>query len=238
MITVGEIISDALVELGVIDPTMAMEASQAQHGLRTLNRMIEEWNSQHLMIYTLNRNVFTLVPSQQSYTLGTGGDWNMPRPVRTDMISVIPTGGIPEIPMHEMSDEEWRGIAVKSTTSQFPTQIWFNGNVPLNVAYVWPVPTTACQVVLYTWGRQLVLTDLTTTLQFPDGWEKAIVCNLAIELASSYGVQPQPSLVARAQTSKSSIQSLNSEPLYITSDLSSGYGSIAIMSFGLQVDRM
>lgn len=240
MITVGEVLSDAAIEAGVLSPGEDLPAEDTQFALRTLNRMVERWNSERLMIYTLNRNVFTLVALQQSYTLGTGGNFNIPRPVKMDMISVIPVGGLPEIPIRDMSDEEWRGIAVKQTQSAFPTMVWWDGNTPLNTAYFWPVPTTAAQVVIYSWGRISALTGLTTQLQFPDGWEEAIVTNLALMLCSSYGKTPSQVLMSRASTSKNSIQNLNTEPMYIRSDIAgTGNGSsMAIRSFGLQVDRM
>lgn len=238
MINLRDTIQDALIEIGALAVGEAMEAADAQFGLRTLNRMIERWNSEHLMMYTLSITTLVLTPGKQTYTLGTGGDFNIPRPVKTDMISVVPFGTIVEIPLRELTDPEWRAIAVKSTPSQFPTQVWFDGNVPFNGVNFWPVPTTACSIKLYSWGRILVFTDLNTSLQFPDGWEEAIVTNLALMLSSSYGKAPTPVLMQRASTSKASIQSLNAEPLLTRSDFASGNsGSIAIRSFGLVVDR-
>lgn len=237
MTSIRTLIQDALIELGVVAPGDSITAEDADFGLRTLNRLIERWNTESLMIYTVNRDTFTLTPGKQDYLLGVGGDWSISRPVKTDMASVIPVAGNPEIPIHMLTDAEWRQIAVKNTQGTFPTQIWFKGDVPRNTFFVWPVPTTACTLVLYNWGKTENFSNLNSEIVFPLGYEEALLTNLAVHLGSSYGKQPNPILLQRATTSKSTIQSLNAEPMYASSDLAQGGGSIAIRSFGLQVDR-
>lgn len=240
MTTVREIIQDALIEIGALSASDALSAEDAAYGLRALNRMIGLWNTDELMVYTVNRTAFSLIAGQQSYTLGTGGDFNMSRPVHIQAVSVLLNSGTLEVPIDIINDQEWQETSVKSTPSTFPTKVWITGNMPLNSLYFWPVPQSASvQVVLYTWGRTDAFTDLSDSVVFPQGYEEALVTNLAVALASSYGVSVNPTLQVRCAESKSRVQSINIDPVWASFDgaLSHGAGaSKAISSFGYQID--
>lgn len=238
MSTVRDLITDALMELAVIDPTEALDADKAAYGLRVLNRMIQKWNTDQLMVYTLNRqNPVNFVASQQAYTVGTGGNINIPRPAKINMISRLLSTGV-ETALHLYTDEEWRDVAVKSTAAAYPTGVWIANNVPLNTLYFWPIPTDAtASIVLYTWGLTTDFANINATVTFPPGYEEAIVTNLAIALSNAFGTQPSPSLVMRARDAKKQIESLNVDPIYLSTDFPSrNSGNRAIRSFGLVVD--
>ena len=89
MTKVREIIQDALIEIGAQAPADAMPAEDAAYGLRALNRMIQKWNTEELMVYTINRQEFPIVENKQKYTIGIGGDIDIPRPVKIQMASVM-----------------------------------------------------------------------------------------------------------------------------------------------------
>lgn len=235
MTTVREICEDALVEIGAKAPNDAMTAQDGAYALRALNRMIGKWNTDELMVYTVNRDLYDLQAGKQAYTIGTGGDFNVPRPVKTTAASVLLSSGV-EVPIRLLNDQEWQDIAVKSTPSSFPTSIWIAGNVPLNTIYCWPVPSDATvKLVLYNWGKTEAFASLNDSVVFPNGYEEALVTNLAVALSNSYGTQPAPSLVMRAAVAMDAIKSLNVEPLYM--DTGMGGNSMAIRSFGMVVDR-
>ena len=243
MTTVRELLADAMIELGIIMPLEAMTADQAVHGLRVLNRMIQQWDAEELMIYTLDRDIFSFVAGQQSYTLGTSANFNLARPVSIHMASVYDSAlALPvEIPISILTDEEWRNVSVKLTPSTFPTCMWVSGSLPANTLWFWPVPSVATwRLVLYSWGNTADFTSINDAVVFPKGYEEAIVTNLAVRMASSYGVPPDGGLIQRANQAKDIIASLNMDPLYASIDsslLSSKGGSLANRSFGLIVDR-
>lgn len=239
MTSVRDIIQDAMIEIGVAAPSEAVSAEDAAYGLRTLNRMVQKWNTEELMIYTINRELFPIVIGQQKYTIGIGGDINIPRPVKIQMASVLiqtAAANPVELSLRELTDEEWRGTAVKNVQSAYPTQFWLDGNYPLNGMYLWPIPTNAqAQLVLYSWGKTENFTSINDEVSFPNGYEEALVTNLAVALSGSYGVSPSPTVIARAADAKSNIESINIEPFWAVTDFS-GTGSLAIKSFGLVVD--
>jgi len=239
--TVRDIIADAYTEIGYLALGDPLPAEEAAFGLRTLNRLFQKWNTEELMIYTLNRQIFNFVAGKQSYTLGIGGDFNTPRPVQIQMASVLNNSNpvLPvEIPIKILTDWEWRSISVKAVTTTFPTSVWIQGNMPLNTLDFWPVPQDATyQAVLYTWGKTENFADINQTIQFPNGYEEFILTALAIALSGSSGITISPALSNRAATAKNAIESLNIEPLFMTTDLGGNGSSIAIRSFGMVVDN-
>lgn len=244
MSKVLQLLQDALIEIGVYAPADTIPAVDIQFALRTFNRMMSLWNTEELTVYSVNRTAFNLVAGQQTYTLGTGGDFNIPRPVRVDSASVLITANQPyplEIPIEILNDQQWQNLSLKQTPSVFPVYCWITGDMPLNNVWFWPVPQdSTVQFVMYAWGQVQPFTSLTTEVSLPNGYDEAIVSNLALMLSPSYGVTPSNILVQRALSSKSSLQSQNIEPMYAGIDRGLGRGNgftLAVQTQGLLVDR-
>lgn len=227
--------------IGVLDPSEAADANQAAGALTALNSMIDAWNVDNLMVYTIERTVFPLSSGVQSYTLGTGGTFNMARPAAIENISILLTGTTPniEIPIKIDQDEDWQGITVKSVTSSYPTEVYPAGDFPLNTLYFWPIPNGPCSVVLYCWNRLAAYTSVNDTVSLPPGFDRALRYNLAVELAAEYGTQPLPTVSQGAITSKASLRRLNWTPkeMAIPAYLRNAPGSsIGLKSRGAVVD--
>src|SRR3972149_11634107 len=50
--------------------------------LAELNSMLDSWSNENLLIHSLSQTSFALTASQGTYTIGSGGDFNMTRPTR------------------------------------------------------------------------------------------------------------------------------------------------------------
>lgn len=218
MTTVRDILTDALLQIGVLDPSEAIQPEAASAALRELNRMIASWNAEDLMVYTVDREVYPLIIGKQFYTIGTGGDFNAPRPVVIDMASVLISGSTVELPIEIYNDEQWRDTTVKQVNSSFPLVMWANGNYPLNTLAFWPIPQGDCSLVLYAWGQTSAFSDVNATVSFPQGYEDALVQNLAVRLAPVYGAQPNPVTVQQSAATKARIKRINWEPVYRSAD--------------------
>jgi hypothetical protein len=221
MTTARDLIFDAMLKIGVIGQSDVVNNDEATAALRELNRMVQTWQNDSLMIYTVDRQVFPFVINQQFYTIGVGGDFVTTYPVRPgqiDMASVIISGGTVENPIEILNDEQWRDVTVKQTDSTFPLAMWANGNYPLNTLAFWPVPQSSVSLVLYIWGQTNEFSSINTTVTLPKGYEDAIVNNLALRLCPSYGVVPNPIVHQDAKESKSWIKKMNWEPTYRSAD--------------------
>jgi hypothetical protein len=236
---VRSLITDALMGLGVIDPYQDIDAGDGAIALRVLNRMIDSWANDELMIYTVDRQVFNLVNAQQSYTIGIGGNFNTTYPVRPgqiNMVSVLVNGV--EIPIDVLNDEQWRDVTLKATSSSFPLQMWANGNYPLNTVFFWPVPTQTNQVVFYVWSQLSAFAGLDDDVNLPPGYQDLIVSHLELMMAGTYGKQPNPVTVQLAQSTKAKIKGMNWEPTFRSVDtaLSGAMTSIGQRSRGYVID--
>lgn len=76
-----DIITASFADCGTTAIGENLEAAMAQDGLNKLNRMVSGWLTQYGTVRAINRLVFPLVANQQTYTIGLGGDFNVPRPL-------------------------------------------------------------------------------------------------------------------------------------------------------------
>ena len=158
--TARSIIEASFFDLGVIAEQTPLPASYAQDGLRRLNAMVSGWQTQPGTIPCIERNVFPLVDNQQTYTIGLGGQFNVPRPsVNIPGAGLLMQGlnGAESVTSITRSDytatvtQTSHGLAVGDTTLiQGAEQIAYNGlitvlSVPTSDTYTYTVnglPTT------------------------------------------------------------------------------------------------
>lgn len=194
-----DLITDAFYELNVFMPGESIPNRDAQFGLRALNGMIGSWATQPLTIPATARYVLDLVIGQggpdDPYTIGSGGDYDIARPVNQNSISqamLLLIDGATEIPLGVMTDQSYDQLPVKSLASTQPTSIYYNPTFTsgLGALYIWPVPsTTNTQLVLYVEQALTTFGNLTTAYQLPPGYIDAITYGLARRLAAPYGRQ-------------------------------------------------
>lgn len=210
MPTARAIITRAHRLLGVLPLGQAMEAEEAQDGLAVLNAMLAQWRLERLMVHTISRQVFPLTAGQGTYTLGPGGDWNAPRPVRIERASVQ-SSPEQETPLDLYTVQEWQHLAVKGTMSTVPEVLYIEYTHPLITAQVYPVPLAggAETIVLYTWALLEQFANLSDDLGFPDGYEAAMWYNLAIWRAPDYERAVSAEIQGLALSSKARLKVIN-----------------------------
>lgn len=211
--TARTLVTNALLDLGVIAEGETPTASQAVGGLRKLNNMIDAWNIENLMVYGSTQNVFPLVSNDGVYTLGTGGDFNIPRP--DNIISAyvrdssLPAAQIYDFPLYIYNTQEYADVRLKGLTTALPQGVYFDDSFPLINVYVYPVPSTAqYSLVIWTPGILPTLT-LDTVISLAPGYKRALESNLVIELAASYERQPPQTVISIAQSSKADLKTKN-----------------------------
>jgi hypothetical protein len=221
MVLCQDLIRDAMRLSGSIQSTEALTAEQAQDHLRTLNRMIDAWNIDRLIVYTIDANVYTLVANQQDYTMGPGGTLDPAfRPVRIEEAYIrLLSGATPyDRPLKIVQDEGWADIGVKGVASPVPTILYNHGDFPVTTISLWPTPSVANQIVLYCWHQLSQVTDINATLNFPPGYEEAILYNLAARVAGEYGMTLDAYSLRLADMSLQRIKSVNVSPIYLSCD--------------------
>ncbi len=209
-----DLITSSLRLIGVLASGETPSSAEASDCLLILNQMVEAWGIEHLALFTLNRNTFTLVPGTQNYTVGTGGTFNMARPARIEYVSMLilnnPAQPL-ELPIQMFTDTEWQAIPVKNISTTIPQGVYDDGGFPLRTLSYFPVPSVANQTILGTWAALSAFSDLVTDVTFPPGYAKALRYNLALDLAPEFGSNVKPEVLAQAIASKGAIKSVNIE---------------------------
>ena len=219
-VTSLDFIKSALRLINVLATGETPDAAMANDSLVTLNQLIDSWQAESLMIFTIQRQVFPLaggtysILGGQVYTMGPGGDFNVARPAKIDRLSVInlQNSSQPlELPLDYITDRQWQGVPVKNIASSLPQEVWDDGGYPLRSLTYWPVPNQfPVDTAIYSWTALTQFADLgSTQYTFPPAYLRAIRFNLAMDLALEYGVQIQPSLAALAISSKAVVEAIN-----------------------------
>jgi hypothetical protein len=213
--TTLNLITDVLLDMGVIADQETPTASQSVGALTKLNDMIESWNIDPLKLYGATEYVIPFVANQAEYTIGVGGNLNVARPDSINRAYVRnmsqPVNNRQDLPLVILTDQEWADIPVKEMSGTFPYAVWFNMTYPLITAHVTPVPNQTNYSLVFWDNNANATLALNTVLSFPPGYKRPIKSNLFIELAASYQIEVPSSVALIAQSSKMAIDRHNLE---------------------------
>lgn len=233
--TAENYITRALRSLGVIQATEVPDAESMQAGFELLNEMIDAWGTQRLTVFVVARTLFPLTAAQASYTIGTGGNFNIVRPVWITSCSIVPddTVAIPlEIPCGPpLTIQQFQRIAQKLATNTYPYSIYYDHawTAGLGTIQVYPVPTSSlASLVLYTPTALVRFADLVTDYTFPPGYEKAIRSNLSVVMMPDWNRLNNPIRIQfmkdEAVSSLADVKRANWQPVDLNVDAAMQYG--------------
>lgn len=189
-------------------PGQSGNADEMSAALAALNGMLDAWNAQRLAVYSVRRDTFPLQTGKQSYTIGTGGDLNTERPARIERANVILPDGLHR-PLELVLATDWAALRLPNLTSTFPTRLYYDRGAPLGTIWLWPTPTQANQIELFTWQKLPRFSALTDPAQLPEGYEEAVRYNLALRLAHELRVPIPEFVVHQARESMATIKRMN-----------------------------
>lgn len=221
MTTALDIITDSLREIGVLAASETPTDADAQAALRSMNRMIDRWNASRLMIYVVSRQQFSFTAGQQSYTMGSGANFNAARPAKIDHAEIRVLTQTPnyDIPLEIVTDQQWSAITDKNETEEIPRRLWVQYGFPNLTLNFWPKPSVVNAVGLYTWSALSSFAALTTSVSLPPGYEDALVYGLASRLAPQFGLQVNPKTLADEGAALDTIRRFNLPKPRTVSDL-------------------
>lgn len=209
MADVRDVVTDALREIGVLAAGETATADDAISGLAAINRLIDQWAAERLMIYQETRTTFTIAASTQTYTVGTGATVNVARPVFLQHVRFSDSSASTpsEISLTELTDDAWALVTQKTMTSAYPSCYWYSRTYPNALLYLWPVPTSSTLTgIIYAPQQVSEFTSLNTAISLPPGYRRMLVKNLALEMCPSYEREPSQALVMHAIESKAVVK--------------------------------
>lgn len=218
MTTAQTLVTRALRLLGAVASGEAPTSAESDDALIALNNLLESWQADKLLVYALTDTAFTLSAADASYTVGPGGNFALtPRPSKLENVFVRASNQ--DYPVELVEQDRWFNIIDKTSTSDLPLFAYYEPSMSTGTLLIWPVPTAAYSLHIVTWTPCSVLAALSTTVAFPQGWERALAYNLALELASEFGTQPSASVVQIAVDSKAAIMRANHRTMIAYTEL-------------------
>ena len=217
MTTTLDIIRGALRGIGQYTTGETIDGQDAQDALDVLNGMLDMWSNEHLAVYNNIENVVNFVSGKAVYSVGPGGDWNIPRPLRiSSAYTRITSNSTVDFPCDEISFDRYSSIGMKSQPGPWPKAFYYNTNYPLGEIRVWPVPQAGYE--FHIWADMLFsgTNALTDVISMPPGYVLGLQRNLSLLLAPEYGVSPSPELKEQARSFKRILKDTNATPQAIS----------------------
>src|SRR4030095_8548178 len=168
------LITDAAATAGVIDPIEPLPSDTAQFILRRLNRMLDTWANEQLLIFNTYTDQLALAGGQAAYSTALLAHGN---PTQWDS-GFVRLSGV-DYPLTFISKDAYNAIDYKPAAG-IPTDIMVDTDYPYSILYLFPVPFAAMTAFL---SARNVLTaaplELASDISLPPGYEAAIVDSLA-----------------------------------------------------------
>lgn len=212
---IRDLINAALRLIGIKSEGNDPTPYEMNSALYTLNEIINSWNVDGKMITTMSFNTFNINSSQQIYTFGPGGDFDVPtRPVYLEVATYKQLSSTPpsDLVMRIISGDEWATIVTKEITSSIPNTIYMDEAWPLANVYLWPFPSLDSTITLTYWQPLNDALTLDTELSMPPGYARALRYDLACNLAPEYGKSIPTDLLAVVTEVRAAMTIANTRP--------------------------
>jgi hypothetical protein len=208
----------------------------AAGGLRCLNSLLDAWALEDLLVYVIDRQIFSLVGGMQTYTLGPGGLWNTtplygagcPRPIQISQAWWQEPATLIEEPIAVLRDhQDYQNLrSVPMTIGSQVTALWYDPTAPLGRVFVYPTPTMVANIILYLWHPWNAANTLDTVMVLAPGYQRMLEYNLPVEISSEYPGTLRPDILALANESRERVQIRNVRVPRMTSDVAgvTGHG--------------
>lgn len=218
MATAQTIIDRALRLIGAIASGESPTTAESNDGLTALNAMISSWQTEKLNVYAFVDTAFTLVATDASYTVGPAGNFALtPRPSKIENVYV--RANDIDYPVELIDKDKWLSIPDKTSDSDIAIYAYYEPTLATGTLQLWPVPNTAYSLHIVTWTTLAELSTLGTTITLPQGYERALAYNLAMEIAPEYQLPVPPTVMSIAIESKANIKRANIRPSLAIPDL-------------------
>lgn len=188
MSTVKEIIEDALELTGLHSPHETLSPQWETIGLKRMNSILDGWNVTKLKGYTINDYSLPLQANKGTYSIGSGGDFDVDRPVRIENAYSDDDAGV-TYPIIIIQYDQWDSISLKDTDADFPSYLFYNPSYPLGEIKLYPVPQKSYTLKMRSWYGFDKYSTTSENVIVPDGYERLLTYQLACELCSHRGKQ-------------------------------------------------
>jgi hypothetical protein len=172
--------------------------------------------SVNLNTVTMSANATQTTTTGDQITYTTPGDFQFQRPARIrksfTRVTTSAASGL-DYWFEMISFERYNEIGLKTVPGPWPYLAAYQPTFPLGTLWVYPSPSIAGQVFLYTDLILSQFTSLTQLVNLPQGYNRALKKLLALELCPTFGKTPSPQLILQAKEAKNLLKDQNSSPV-------------------------
>ncbi len=226
---------------GVLLEQTGLNVDQQEEARQAYNGMVDTWRADGFTVSHVERVLFPITPSQGTYTIGPGGDWNDVWPDRIDRASIVLTSQTlqPEYPLYPLTVQEFQLWVVKQQQTNYPSAYFYERSFPLGKIHLLYIPNNVNDIALYLerpLSQIAVNADYNNvTLEYQPGYQEALENNLAVRIAerNPKTTNITQSLINRARFGLQLLKTVNNRPLTKARDIMPlGYGGRSNVFFG------
>lgn len=214
MITGADLISLVLRDSGAFGTGQTPNGQDVLDAKQRFNFMVSAWSVKRWLTWCLVDNAHTCDGSI-SYTVGPGGNFNIPRPAQIKAAYVrqlIPSGNPYYVdfwldPIFSM--EDYSQITLKQLQAGPSTNFFYQSSVPLGRVYPWPLSNYQYELHILTAQPIPQVSDLSAVMIIPDEMQDAVYYNSLIRTRSAYDLPPKPVDVQLAKAALNTLRIAN-----------------------------
>lgn len=203
MTTARKIITKAMQKIGALTKSSTPSSDEIVDGLDALNDMLSSWSNDTLTVFSRSRDEFTLSSGVVSYTIGPSQLFDTTRP-NAIIAATVKSGGT-DFPLTIVDDAQYENSVAQKDAQGLPRLLNYDNNAPTGVIRVYPAPSGAYTINILS-EKQLGTLTIDQEVELPPGWNRAIIYNLAIEIAPEYGDRVPPETASIAARSLGAIK--------------------------------
>ncbi len=208
MTTANTLINGSLRLLGELAEGETPSPETSNDALVAMQQMLDSWSADRLAVFSTQDQTFTWPNGQKTRTLGPTGDFVGNRPVLVDDSTYFVVNNL-TYNLSQVNEAQYNSIALKNSTSTYPLVMWINMDMPNITMKIYPVPTSDIEMHIISVTELSQPPTLATTLVIPPGYLRAFRFNLAVEIASEFGLAVPRQVARIAATSMRTIKRIN-----------------------------
>lgn len=220
MTTARDLIKSSMRAIHALESGEEPEGPEADDGLEIYNAMLDAFSNERLMVYATRQDDVTWSAGEESQTIGSGGDFDITRPIRLDDATFYTDDNGNDNPLRLLqSRQAYTQIVDKETESTQPMYLYYETSYPLGTLYIWMPPSSNLSVHLVSWQQLTRFTGLSDTVSLPPGYEELLKYNAAVRMAPEFGVSVPPEVMMLAKASRSRLESVNAPSVIMQTDM-------------------
>lgn len=166
---------------------------------------------------TMSANALITVASPEQFTYTVPGNLKIARPLRisSGYTRITSSGNTGLDYWFDCTDsmDRYNELGYKGVPGPWPLILAYQSTFPLGTIWIYPNPTQAGEVHLFTDVILTSFANINTNVNLPQGYTRALKKLFALESCPGYGKSPSAMLRAQAAEARAFIKALNASPV-------------------------